>query len=168
MKTGVCFSSTSGPPVLPVLYNSNDQVVQTPGYVMILVGMVHDVRIIRIHGTGLRPGVRQWMSDSVSHGEGATLVVDTTNFTGRTRFRGALPDLHVIERLTPGKGKDAGSFLYQVTVDDPATFSKRWTKEYPFLATAGPVFEYACHEGNYPMTGIPGGARKEDARTRNE
>ncbi len=163
------YGAPSGPPMMPVLDNSNYQIVQTPDHVMILAEMVHDVRIIRMNATHLPQSVRQWMGDSVGRWEGDTLVVDTINFTDKTRFRGSSQHLHVIERLTmgtgeeAGTGKDAGSFLYKVTIDDPATFSKQWTMEYPFLATAGPIFEYACHEGNYAMTDILGGARKEDA-----
>jgi hypothetical protein len=151
------FGSTSGPPMLPVLYNNNYQIVQTPGYVMILVEMVHDIRVIRINGTHEPASVRQLLGDSVGRWEGDTLVVDTTNFTGRTRFRGSSENLHVIERF---RRTDANTILYRATVEDPATYSKAWTLEYPFLATAGPVYEYACHEGNYAMPDILGGARK--------
>jgi len=151
------FGSTSGPPILPVLYNNNYEIVQTPGFVMILVEMVHDVRVIRINGTHKPAGVRQLLGDSIGHWEGDTLVVDTTNFTDRTRFRGSSDNLHVIERF---KRVDANTILYRATIDDPSTYTKQWTLEYPFLATAGPVYEYACHEGNYAMPDILGGARK--------
>jgi hypothetical protein len=151
------FGSTSGPPMLPVLYNNNYEIVQTRDFVMILVEMVHDVRVIRINGTHKPPGVRQLLGDSIGHWEGDTLVVDTTNFTDRTRFRGSSENLHVIERF---KRVDASTILYRATIDDPSTYTKQWTLEYPFLATAGPVYEYACHEGNYAMPDILGGARK--------
>ncbi|HTS48104.1 MAG TPA: hypothetical protein VMH05_09175 [Bryobacteraceae bacterium] len=151
------FGSTSGPPMLPVLYNNNYQIVQTPGYVMILVEMVHDIRVIRINGTHKPASVRQLLGDSIGHWEGDTLVVDTTNFTGQTRFRGSSENLHVIERFTR---VDANTILYKATIDDPATYTKQWTLEYPFRATSGPVYEYACHEGNYAMTDIMSGARK--------
>ena len=151
------FGSTSGPPMLPVLYNNNYEIVQTPNYVMILVEMVHDIRVIRINGTHKPPEVRQLLGDSIGHWEGDTLVVDTTNFTGKTRFRGSSENLHVIERL---RRVDANTILYKATIDDPSTYAKQWTIEYPFLATAGPVYEYACHEGNYAMPDILGGARK--------
>ncbi len=156
------FGSTSGPPMLPVLYNNNYQIVQTPDNVMILVEMVHDARIVRINGKHPGPEVRQWLGDSIGHWEGDTLVVDTTNFTSQTRFRGASENLHVIERFTR---TDANTILYRVTVDDPTTFSKIWTMEYPFAATEGPIYEYACHEGNYALTDILGGARKADSET---
>ncbi len=154
------FGSTSGPPMLPVLYNNNYQIVQTPDAIMILVEMVHDVRIIRMNGTHAPPNVRQWLGDSIGRWDGDTLVVDTTNFTDQTKFEGASPDLHVIERF---KRVDAKTILYRVTIDDLSTFTKVWTLEYPFRATSGPVYEYACHEGNYAMSDIMGGARKAES-----
>jgi hypothetical protein len=154
------FGSTSGPPMLPVLYNNNYQIVQTPDRVVILVEMVHDARIVRIGGTHPPPNVRQWLGDSIGHWDGDTLVVDTTNFTNKTRFRGSGENLHVIERFTRIDDK---TLLYRVTIDDPATFTRSWTIEYPFRADKGPIYEYACHEGNYALTDILGGARKADA-----
>jgi len=153
------FGSTAGPPMLPVLYNNNYQIVQTPDAVMILIEMVHDARIIRINGTHAPPNVRQWFGDSIGHWEGDTLVVDTTNFTDQTRFRGSSANLHVVERFSR---VDASTILYRVSIDDPSTFSKIWTMEYPFVATKGPLYEYACHEGNYAMPDILGGARKAE------
>ena len=157
------FGSTSGPPMLPVLYNNNYEIVQTRSAVMILVEMVHDIRVIRINGTHKPAEIRQLLGDSIGRWEGDTLVVDTTNFTGKTRFRGSSENLHVIERL---RRVDAHTILYRATVDDPATYTKPWTLEYPFLATAGPVYEYACHEGNYAMPDILGGARKLETEGR--
>jgi hypothetical protein len=125
-----------------------------------MVEMVHDVRIIRINGTHAPKNVRLWLGDSIGHWEGDTLVVDTTNFTDQTRFRGSTPDLHVIERF---RRVDANTILYRATVDDPSTFTKLWTLEYPFVATQGPVYEYACHEGNYALTDILSGARAAEA-----
>lgn len=154
------FGSTSGPPMLPVLYNNNYQIVQTPDHVVILVEMVHDARIIRMNGAHAPPGIRQWLGDSIGHWDGDTLVVDTTNFTGRTRFRGSSQNLHVIERFTRTAGD---TILYRATIDDPETFTRPWTIEYPFVATKGPIYEYACHEGNYSLNDILGGARKHDA-----
>jgi hypothetical protein len=154
------FGSTSGPPMLPVLYNNNYQIVQTPGHVMILVEMVHDARIVRMNATHASPDVRLWLGDSVGHWEGDTLVVDTTNFTNKTRFRGSTENLHVVERFTR---IDARTILYRATIEDPAAFARPWTIEYPFLATQGPIYEYACHEGNYSLTDILGGARKKEA-----
>ena len=154
------FGSTSGPPMMPVLYNNNYQIVQTKDAVMILVEMVHDIRVIRMNGTHKPSNIRQWLGDSIGHWEGDTLVVDTTNFNDQTQFEGASENLHVIERF---QRVDPSTILYKVTIDDPATFQKSWTMEYPFVATPGPVYEYACHEGNYAMTDILGGARKADA-----
>jgi hypothetical protein len=154
------FGSTSGPPMMPVLYNNNYQIVQTPDSIMILVEMVHDVRLIRMDGgPHLPPTVRKWLGDSIGHWEGDTLVVDTTNFTNKTHYQGATPDLHVIERF---KRVDEHTILYRFTVEDPAVFTRPWTAEYPFLATDDHIYEYACHEGNYAMPDILGGARKDD------
>jgi hypothetical protein len=153
-------ASTSGPPMLPGPYNNNYQIVQTPRYVMILVEQIHDVRIIRLDGRPHLPAnVRQWMGDSLGRWEGETLVVDTTNFTDKTGFRGSSDGLHVIERFTR---VDANTILYQFTIDDPSTFTRAWTGEYPFLAAAGPIYEYACHEGNYALGDILRGARLEE------
>ena len=139
-------------------YNNNHQIVQTPNAVMIMTEMAHDVRVIHLdRSSHIASDVRQWHGDSIGHWEGDTLVVDTTNFTDKTRFRGSSESLHVIERF---RRVDANTILYRATVDDPATFTKQWTLEYPFGATAGPVYEYACHEGNYAMPDILGGARK--------
>jgi hypothetical protein len=157
------FGSTSGPPMLPVLYNNNYEIVQTPNAVLILVEMVHDIRVIRINGTHKPAEIRQLLGDSIGRWEGDTLVVDTTNFTDKTRFRGSSENLHVIERF---RRVDSHTILYRATVDDPATYTKQWTLEYPFVATAGPVYEYACHEGNYAMPDILGGARKLETEGR--
>ena len=156
------FGSTSGPPMLPVLYNNNYQIVQSPGAIMILVEMVHDVRVVHMDGRPhLPPDVRQWLGDSIGHWEGDTLVVETTNFTDKTRFRGSGLNLKVIERF---RRVDPNTILYRFTIDDPTTFTKPWTAEYPFVATAGPIYEYACHEGNYAMPDILGGARLEEKK----
>jgi hypothetical protein len=154
------FGSTSGPPMLPVLYNNNYQIVQSPGTIMILAEMVHDVRMVHMDRRQHLPSrVRQWLGDSIGHWEGETLVVDTTNFTDKTRFRGSAENLHVIERFTR---VDVKTILYKVTIDDPTSFTRPWIAEYPFLATAGPIYEYACHEGNYAMEDILAGARAQD------
>ena len=154
------FGSTSGPPMMPALYNSEYQIVQTPDRIMILVEMVHDTRVIRMNATHLPASIRPWLGDSIGHWEGDTLVVETTNFNGRTRFRGTSENLKVIERF---QRVDAGTILYRVTIDDPDTYTKPWTMEFPFLSSPGPIFEYACHEGNYAMPDILGGARKLEA-----
>jgi hypothetical protein len=151
---------TVGPPMLPGPYNNNYQIVQGQGYVMIVVEMIHDVRIIPTDGRPHLPSnIRQWMGDSRGRWEGNTLVVDTTNFTGKTTFRGSDESLHLVERFTRA-GPDM--ILYEFTVDDPASFTKPWTAQVPMVKMDGPVVEYACHEGNYAMSGILGGARADE------
>jgi hypothetical protein len=156
------FGSTAGPPMLPVLYNNNYQIVQTPDTIMILVEMVHDVRVIRMNQQHVASDVKKWLGDSIGRWEGDTLVVDTTNFRPEVRFRGSSENLHVVERF---QRIDANTILYRATIEDPTTFTRPWTVEYPFLATAGPVYEYACHEGNYAMQDIMSGARRMESHT---
>jgi hypothetical protein len=151
------FGSTSGPPMLPVLYNNNYQIVQTKDTVMILVEMVHDVRVIRMNAQHESPALNKWLGDSIGHWDGDTLVVETVNVNPINRFRGASDKFKVTERF---RRVDAGTILYRATIEDPDVYTKPWTIEYPFLATKGPVYEYACHEGNYAMPDILGGARK--------
>ena len=155
------FGSTSGPPALPVLYNNFKQIVQTPDRVLILNEMVHDARTIRIGGQHPPPTIRLWKGDSVGRWEGDTLVVDTTNFTDKTRFRGSALNLHVIERFSR---IDADTILYRFTVDDPTTWTKSWSGEYTWNATSDHIYEYACHEGNYALPAILAGARAADKR----
>jgi hypothetical protein len=151
------FGSTSGPPALPdYFYNNLHQIVQTPDAVMILTEMVHDARIVRMNAKHVSKDIRLWMGDSVGHWEGDTLVVDTTNFTNKTRFRGSTENLHVVERFSR---IDDRTLLYRFTVEDPETWAKPWTGEYAWPATDGHIFEYACHEGNYALTDILKGAR---------
>ncbi len=133
----VGFGSTSGPPMMPVLYNNTYQIIQNKDTVMILVEMVHDVRIIRINGTHAPSNVRELLGDSIGHWEGDTLVVDTTNFRAANTFEGATEDLHVVERF---ERVGAGSILYRATIDDPATYTQAWTLEFPFNATQGPIY----------------------------
>jgi len=158
-----CLSwATGGPPMLPGAYNNYYQIVQTPGYVMILVEMAHDARIIPLDGRPhLDSKIREWKGDSRGHWEGDTLVVDSTNFTGKTRLRGSGENLHVIERFTRVA---PDTILYRFTIDDPATFTKPWSGEIPFVAAAGPIYEYACHEGNYALRDILAGARAEEKK----
>jgi hypothetical protein len=144
-------------------YSSNYQIFQTPGYVVILQELIHEARIVPLDGRAhLSPGVRQWMGDSRGHWEGDTLVVDTTNFDPRTSFQGSRDTLHLIERY---RRVDENTIDYQFTIDDPKTFSRRWTASRPMRRVTDRIslFEYACHEGNYAMNGILGGARSKDA-----
>jgi len=160
------FGSTSGPPALPdYFYNDLHQIVQTPDSIMILTEMVHDARIIRMstarmNAQHLPKSIRRWMGDSVGRWEGDTLVIDTTNFNDKTRFRGSTENLHVIERLTR---VDAKTLLYRFTVEDPDTWDRSWTGEYTWPAINKPIYEYACHEGNYALGDVLRGARRHDA-----
>jgi len=155
-----------GPPMMPAGYNSNLQIVQGPGYVAILQEMIHDVRMIPTDNSAHLPSnVRQWMGDSRGHWEGDTLVVDTTNFTDKTAFRGSSQNLHVVERF---HRVDANTVLYQFTVDDPSTWAHSWSAEIPMTKVDGPVFEYACHEGNYGMANNLSGARAEEKKKAQE
>ena len=162
----------SGPPMIPSFYNNSMQLLQTPGHVVILNEMVHDARIIPLDGRAhLPPSLRQWMGDSRARWEGATLVVETTNFTGKTSsFNpeitsavGSGENLRLVERFTR---VDAATLIYRYTVDDPVTFTRPFTVEQPMAATDWPLLEYACHEGNYAMANTLAGARAEDAEAR--
>jgi len=155
------FGSTSGPPALPdYFYNDLHQIVQTPDSIMILTEMVHDARIVRINAQHLPKNIRRWMGDSVGHWEGDTLVIDTTNFSDKTRFRGSTENLHVMERLSR---LDDKTLLYRFTVEDPDTWDRPWTGEYTWPATNKPIYEYACHEGNYALSDVLRGARRQEA-----
>jgi hypothetical protein len=150
----------AGPPMLPANYNSNYQIVQAPDYVVILVEMIHDARIIPLDGKPHLPqNVRQLMGDSRGHWEGNTLVVETTNFTDKTSFRGASDKVRMIERFTR---TDANTLLYQFTIEDETTWAKSWSGEIPMKKVNAPLYEYACHEGNYGMAGVLAGARAEE------
>jgi hypothetical protein len=151
---------TFGVPRLPGGYNNNWQIVQSPGYVTILIEMGWETRVIPIDGgPHLPPTVKQWLGDSRGHWEGDTLVIDTTNFTDKSNFRGSFETLHLVERL---RRVDRDTIEYRFTVDDPATWTKPWTASIPLTALEDKVpqiFEYDCHEGNYGMAGLLRGAR---------
>jgi hypothetical protein len=157
------FWATAGPPMLPGPYNNTYQIYQTPNSVMIMSEMIHEVRVIAMDGRAHLPNtIRKWTGDSVGHWEGDTLVVDTTNFTSKTRFRGSDENLHVIERFT----RLAPDVIkYRFTIEDPTAFTKSWTAELPLAAAQGPVYEYACHEGNYALLDILTGARADEKKT---
>jgi len=155
------FGSTSGPPALPdYFYNDLHQIVQTPDAILILTEMIHDARIVRMNAQHLPKTIRRWMGDSVGHWEGDTLVVDTTNFNDKTRFRGSMENLHVVERFTR---VDANTLLYRFTIEDPDTWDRPWSGEYTWPATDKPIYEYACHEGNYALGNVLRGARRQEA-----
>ena len=158
---------STGPPMLPAGYNNNIHLFQAPGYVVILHEMVHDTRVIPLDGRPhLDQDLRQWLGDSRGHWEGDTLVVETTNFTDKTASFstsfvswGSAENLSLTERFTR---VDAETVRYEFTVNDPTTFTRPFTGRFPLLLTDGPLYEYACHEGNYGMMNLLAGARAEE------
>ncbi len=150
----------AGPPMTPTAYNNNVQIVQSPGYVAILIEMGHEVRIIPTSDQPHLPDhVQQWKGDSRGRWEGDTLVVETTNLSGKNPFRGSSPGAKLIERF---RRVDADRLIYQFTIEDPATWDIPWTVEIPVRKSEGAVYEYACHEGNYGMAGVLRGARQAE------
>ena len=149
-----------GPPMMNSGYNSNYHIVQGPGQVMILSEMIHDARVIPLEGfTSPATGVSQWVGLSRGRWEGETLVVETTNFNGKNPFYGSGHQMAVTERFT----RTADDIImYRFTVDDPATWDRPWTAELPMQKTRGPLFEFACHEGNYGLYNTLVGARLEE------
>jgi len=149
--------NAQGPPLMSPGYNSNLQIVQSQDYVMILPEMMQDARIIPLKPRGaLSEKVRLWSGDSQAHWEGDTLVVETRNFNGRNPFqRVSSEKMKLTERF---KRLDDTTLLYEFTVDDPV-WTKPWTVQVPWARSQGPMFEYACHEGNYGMADILSGAR---------
>ena len=145
----------SGPPMRSSAYNNNVMVFQAPGYVAILNEMVHNVRIIPLDDTP-RPPFPQFAGVSRASWEGETLVIETTHFRGG-QSGGTGPNMHLVERLTR---LDPDTVAYEFTVTDPTVFTAPYTVMMPFRRTDGPLFEYACHEGNYGLTGILAGARQ--------
>ena len=151
-----------GPPMLAGAYNNNYQIVQTQGLVMILVEMLHDPRIIPLDGRPQLPqSVRQLEGSSRARWDGDTLVIETTNFTDKTAFQGSSPNMHLTERFTRVSDD---TLMYRFTVDDPATWTRSWSAEVPWKKAIGPLFEHACHEGNYGLYNTLAGARVEDKR----
>ena len=150
----------AGPPFTPSAYNNNMQLFQTPDHVVVVTEMVHTARIIPLDGSPHLPSnVQQWSGDSRGHWEGETLVVETTNHTDKTRWRGSTPDMRLVERFTR---VDAETLLYEFTVTDPTTWTAPWTAAVPLLLNPEPMFEYACHEGNYSMGVMLAGTREEE------
>ena len=157
------FGSTSGPPMLPVLYNNLKRIVQTEDTVMIQVEMVHEARVVRMNEEHAPPEIRSWLGDSIGHWDGDTLVVDTTNFRDTPALGQASRNLHVVERFSR---IDADTLLYRFTVDDPTVWTAPWSGEYVWPASENKVYEYACHEANYSFGGILRGARVLEADAR--
>ena len=147
---------SAGPPMLPGIYNNYKRIVQTDDHIMILMEMVHDARIIRLNSEHAPDNQRFWLGDSIGWWEGATLVVDTTNFREDTGLYGGDENLHLVEHFSQ---LDNGDLLYRFTVDDPTAWTGPWTGEYAWRKSAKKVYEYACHEGNYAMGNILRGAR---------
>ena len=150
----------AGPPITPGGYNQNLQVFQTPDHVVLLTEMVHTVRVVPLDGRPALPDdVRQWSGDSRGRWEGDTLVVETSHFNDQRRWRGTTPGMTLVERLTR---VDADTLVYEYTVDDPGTWTRPWTASLPMRRADEPLYEYACHEGNYSMPGILGGHRMDE------
>jgi hypothetical protein len=145
-------------PMMPGANDGNElQIVQGAGYVTLLHEIDHSTRVIPTDGRPhISQSIRQLQGDSVGHWEGDTLVVDTTNFTGLTAFRGSGEKLHLVERFTRTA---PDTLIYKFTVEDPQTWDKPWTAEIPWKQTQGPVYEWACHEGNSELSTILNGAR---------
>jgi hypothetical protein len=151
--------SVAGPPMLPGVYNNNVQIIQTREYVAIVSEMIHDARIVPMDGRA-HGALPRWMGDSRGRWEGSTLVVDTVGFTDKTAFRGSGEHLHLTERFTR---VDAETIEYRFTADDPSTWTRPFTGMFPMKKTAGPIYEYACHEGNdRSMIGMLRGARAQE------
>jgi hypothetical protein len=155
---------TAVPPMIPYRYNSNYQIIQTQDELMVHVEMVHETRIIPLDGRPhLASNIRLWLGDSVGHWEGSTIVVDTANFNDAGGFYGDAGgmfgwdrNLHVVERFS---FLDADTILYRFEVDDPSAFTRRWKGELTMQRASGPIYEYACHEGNYALPNMLRGLR---------
>ena len=162
----VGFGSSGGPPMLNVLYNNHYQIVQSPGYVMIMVEMNHDARIIRLNSDHNPDNMKPWLGDSVGWWEGETLVVKTINHHPQQKFRAAIrhqilmmEEAEVTERFTR---TGTNEILYQFEVNDKKAYRETWKGEMPLRSTNSKMYEYACHEGNYAMANILAGARAEE------
>jgi hypothetical protein len=163
----VGYGGTGGAPMLNVLYNNHYQFVQTPETVAIHVEMNHNTRLVRIGDEHVPASMPKWLGDSVGEWEGDTLVVETRHFHPGNTLRGAIrhfmylsPEAEVVERFTRVSDDE---ILYQFTVDDPDVYTQPWSAEMVFVKADGPIYEYACHEGNYSLPGILAGARREEA-----
>jgi hypothetical protein len=157
---------SAGVPILNQVAAAHYQIVQTRDAVVIVSESNHDARVIRLNGGHLPPNVRVWIGDSIGHWEKDTLVVESTNFRPDETDHSQMilsPDARVTERFTRTSRTE---IRYEFTVDDPADYSQVWRGEMPFVAAKGPVFEYACHEGNYSLPNVLAGARHEEAMAR--
>lgn len=153
-------NSSAGPPMMPMIYNNLYQIVQTPDYVVIMAEMMHDARIIRLDDEHQPEEIHKWMGDSVGHWEGDTLVIETRSLHPQQSHFGSSSDLVVREELTRVSDEQIN---YRFTMQDPDVYTQPWTAELPFRARPDEqIYEYACHEGNYALPGILGGARREE------
>ena len=152
----------SGPPMTPSAYNNNVQLFQTADHVVILNEMVHNARIVPLDGRPHLPAhLKQWVGDSRASWDGDTLVIETRNFLGETSLRGSSANLHLVERFRRA-GPD--TLVYEFTVNDPTSWTGPWTAQMLMTRTDEPLYEYACHEGNYSMPSSLSGARAMEAR----
>ncbi|MCH7815820.1 MAG: hypothetical protein IIC60_04540 [Proteobacteria bacterium] len=147
----------SGPPMTPSAYNNNVQLVQTPDHFLIHNEMVHNVRVVKMNTTEHREIPRKWEGDSIGHWEGDTLVIETDYFARATAFRNSSANMHLVERFSM---IDADTIAYEFTIEDPTTWTAPWTAMFPLRRADLPMYEYACHEGNYSMAGVLGGWRR--------
>ena len=154
----------SGPPMLPAAYNMNVQIFQTADHVVILNEMVHNARIVPLDGSD-HGTVPMWTGVSRGHWDGDTLVVETKNFLRETSFRNSSENLHLVERF---RRTSEDVLLYSFTVTDPTTWTQPWSVELPMRQSDLPIFEYACHEGNYGMDGTLTGARAIEKAAAND
>ena len=148
----------SGPPMVSGSYNNNVQILQTPGYVVIFNEMVHNTRIIPTDGQP-HGEIPQWIGDSRGRYEGDMLLIDTINFKRETSLSGSSANTHLVERFTR---VDPDTVLYEFTVEDSTNYTRPWTAVMPMRRTDGPIFEYACHEGNYGLPNILAGQREKE------
>jgi hypothetical protein len=157
-----CLLFNAGPPMLSGPYNNYVQLFQTRDHIVVFNEMIHQARVIPLDGRPhVPPAIRSWQGDSRGRWDGNTLVVETTNFTDKTNLRGSGEQLRLVERFTRA---DAKTLLYEFTVDDSGSFVKPWTAILPMAKSDDQIYEYACHEGNYAMSGILRGARSQEKR----
>jgi len=151
----------SGPPMIPSAYNNNVQLVQTDDHVLIHNEMVHNIRTVKMNTSTHRESPRKWEGDSVGHWDGDTLIIETKYFARDTAFGNSSANMHLLEKFWM---IDANTLGYEFTVTDPTTWTAPWTVMFPMVRAEEPMYEYACHEGNYAMAGILGGWRALEAQ----
>jgi len=146
----------SGPPMIPSAYNNNVQIVQTGEYFLMHNEMIHNIRPVRLDDNQHRDVPRKWEGDSVGYWDGDTMVIETKNFARDTAFGNSSSNMHLTEKFTM---HDEDTLTYEFTIEDPSTWTAPWTVMFPMTRAGLPIYEYACHEGNYSMAGILGGWR---------